>query len=102
MSQTSRDERAEAVVKAAVVGLFGQDALDRIDVFPTEDPAGEPGLSVTVFLKSADTKVSGARLADTLVAVSDALEAADDFRFPYVTFLAPGYEHAEDDARPAA
>ncbi len=102
MSQTSRDEKAETVAKAAVVGLFGEDAIDRIDVSATEDQAGDPGLSVTVFLKSADTNVSGARLADTLEAVSDALRGIDDFRFPYVTFLAPGYEHAEEDARPAA
>ena len=89
-------------MKATVVRLFGEDAIDRIEVFPTEDQAGEDGLSVTVFLREPNAYVSGARLGDTLVAVSEALRDIDDLRFPYVTFLAPGYEHAEDDERPAA
>jgi hypothetical protein len=100
MSQSRRDEEAEAVAKAAIARLFGSDAIDHVDVFPTEDQAGEEGLSVTVFLREPNAYVSGARLGDTLVAVSDALRDVDDLRFPYVTFLAPGYEHAEDDARP--
>jgi hypothetical protein len=102
MSQSPRDEGAEAIARSTVIRLFGADAVDHVDVFPTEDQFGEKGLSVTVFLKSSDTKVSGAQLADTLEAVSIALQGVDDFRFPYVTFLAPGYEHAEEDARPAA
>jgi len=102
MSQSRRDEEAEAVVRSTIARLFGADAIDRVVVFPSEDQAGEQGLSVTVFLKSPDEPVSGARLADTIVAVSDALREIDDLRFPYVTFLAPGYEHAEDDVRPAA
>ena len=102
MSQARRDQEAEAVVKAAVVRLFGEDAIDRIEVFPTEDQAGEHGLSVTVFLREPNATCRGARLGDTLVAVSEALRDIDDLRFPYVTFLAPGYEHAEDDERPAA
>ena len=102
MSQSQRDQEAEAVAKSAVVRLFGEDAIERIDVFPTEDQAGEQGLSLTIFLKTAGEVVSGARLADTLVAISEALMAVEDSRFPYVTFLAPGYEHAEDDVRPGA
>lgn len=97
MSQARRDQEAEAVVKAAVARLFGEEAIDRIEVFPTEDQAGEAGLSVTVFLREPNAYVSGARLGDTLVAMSEALREIDDTRFPYVTFLAPGYEHAEDD-----
>jgi hypothetical protein len=102
MSQSRRDQDAEAVAKSAVVRLFGEDAIDRIDVSPTEDQVGEQGLSVTVFLREPNAYVSGARLGDTLVAVSEALREIDDLRFPYVTFLAPGYEHAEDDVRPGA
>jgi hypothetical protein len=102
MSQSQRDQEAEAVAKSAVVRLFGEDAIDRIDVFPTEDQAGEQGLSLTIFLKTAGEVVSGARLADTLVAISEALRHIGDHRFPYVTFLAPGYEHAEDDWRRSA
>ncbi len=100
MSQSHRDQKAEAVAKSAIVDLFGEESIDRIDVFATQEASGEEGLSVTVFLKTADEDVSGARLADAIAAVSDALRNIDDFRFPYVTFLAPGYEHAED-TRPA-
>jgi hypothetical protein len=102
MSQTRRNEEAETVTKLAIARLFGADAIDRIVVFPTEDQAGEEGLSVTIYLRERNAYVSGARLGDTLVAVSDALRDIDDDRFPYVTFLAPGYEHAEGDVRPAA
>lgn len=102
MSQSRRDQDAEAVAKSAIARLFGEDAIDRIAIFPTENQAGEDGLSVTIFLREPNANISGARLADTLVALSEALREIDDFRFPYVTFLAPGYEHAEDDERPAA
>ena len=43
MSQATRDQEAEAVAKAAVLRLFGEEAIDRIEVFPTEDQAGEAG-----------------------------------------------------------
>jgi len=102
MSQSRRDQDAEAVAKSAVLHLFGEDAIDRIDVSPTEDQVGEQGLSVTIFLREPNAYVSGVRLGDTLVAVSEALREIDDLRFPYVTFLAPGYEHAEDDERSGA
>ena len=101
MSQSRKDEEAEGVAKSAVVRLFGQEAIDHIEVFPTEDRDGDDGLSVTVFLKTARETVSGTRLIDTIAAVSEALEEIGDRRFPYVTFLAPGYEHAEDDRRSA-
>ncbi|RBP07396.1 hypothetical protein DFR50_12741 [Roseiarcus fermentans] len=102
MSQAQRDQAAEAAAKSAVVRLFGKNAIDRIEVFPAEDHTGEQSLSVTIYLRDYKAYVSGARLLDTIVAVSDALRNIDDLRFPYVTFLAPGYEHAEDDERPAA
>ena len=60
MSQAQRDQEAVAVVKAAVLRLFGDEAIDRIEVFPTEDMYGEAGLSVTVFLREPKATVSGA------------------------------------------
>jgi hypothetical protein len=99
MSQSRRDHEAETVAKSTIVRLLGENAVDHIDVFPTEDSSGEEGLSVTIFLNRAEDAPS---LGDTLSAVSEALRSLGDSRFPYVTFLAPGYEHAEDDARPAA
>jgi hypothetical protein len=102
MSQSQKEQEVEAVVKSAIVRLFGEDALDRVVVLPTEYQAGEDGLSVTVFLKTADEEISGARLLDAIAAVSEALRDIDDRRFPYVTFLAPGYQHAEEGTRSAA
>jgi hypothetical protein len=43
----------------------------------------------------------GSLLLDTIAAAAMALRENDDFRFPYVTFLAPEYEAAED-TRPTA
>jgi hypothetical protein len=102
MPQPSTDETAEAVAKAAVIRLFGAEAIDHVDVFPTEDQTGEAGLSVTIFLNTPRQVMPSGRLLDTIAEVSTALREVDDFRFPYVTFLAPGYEHAEDDASPSA
>ncbi len=90
------------MAKSAIVRLFSEDVIDRIDVFPTEDQAGEDGLSITIFLKGVRDNVSGARLVDTIAAVSQSLRNNGDLRFPYVTFLAPGYDHAEDDSRSSA
>jgi hypothetical protein len=100
MSQV-KDRKAETVAKSAIVRLFGEDAIDQIDVQATEDQAGEPGLFVTIFLKTPQETISGAPLLDTIAEISEGLRGIEDFRFPYVTFLAPGYEHAED-TRPAA
>ena len=102
MSQARKDQEAEAAAKAAVVRLFGEDAIESIEVSPTEDYSGENGLSVTIYLREYKARVGGDRLLDTIVAISNALREIDDDRFPYVTFLAPGYEHAEDDDWPAA
>jgi hypothetical protein len=56
---------------------------------------------VTIYLKAAQERMSGSRLLDTIAAAATALREIDDDRFPYVTFLAPEDEPAED-TRPAA
>lgn len=99
--QSRRDQDAAAAVKEAISVLFGPNIIGRIDVVPAEDPAGEPALSVTVFLKAAQERMSGARLLDAIAAAATALREIEDYRFPYVTFLAPEDESAED-TRPAA
>ena len=96
MPQARNDQEVAEVVRSAIVRLFGEEAIDRIEVRPTEDESGEPALSVTIFLKTPRQRMPGARLLDTIEEVSTALREIEDFRFPYVTFLAPGYEHAED------
>jgi hypothetical protein len=100
MSQSARDQDAAAAVRSAVLRLFGEKAIDHVEVRPSEDPSGEPGLAVTVFLKAGGQRMPGSRLLDTIAEVATALRGIDDFRFPYVTFLAPEYEAAED-TRPA-
>ena len=101
MDHLSKDKRAEAVVTSAIVGLFGADAIDRVQVLPADDENGEPSLSVTVYLKAAQRRMSGSQLLDSISAAATELRAQEDFRFPYVTFLAPEDESAED-TRPAA
>jgi hypothetical protein len=102
MSSLERDQKAETDVKSAIALLLGKDAIDHIEVRPVEDQAGEPGLAVTIFLKSAPREpMPGSLLLDAIAAAAMALRENDDFRFPYVTFLAPEYEAAED-TRPTA
>ena len=92
MSQSAKDREAEAVVRSAIVHLIGEKAIDHVEVRPTEDQAGEPGLAVTIFLKAPRERMSGSLLLDAIAAAASALREIDDFRFPYVTFLAPEYE----------
>ena len=101
MSQSQRDQQAKKAVKEAILALFGAAAIDEIEVRPGEDHTGEPALFATVFLKAEQQRMSGSRLLDTIAAAATALREIDDYRFPYVTFLAPEYESAED-TRPAA
>ena len=101
MSQSAKDREAEAVVRSAIVHLIGEKAIDHVEVRPTEDQAGEPGLAVTIFLKAPRERMPGSLLLDAIAAAASALREIDDFRFPYVTFLAPEYESAED-TRPVA
>ncbi len=96
MSQSQKDRDAEAAIKAAIFALFGPETIERIAVFPGEDEAGEPGLSVTIFLKSGQNRMSGRRLLDTIAAAATTLREREDYRFPFVTFLSPDDEGAED------
>src|SRR5271163_3209744 len=101
MSQPRRDEQAEAAVKSAILGIFENPAIEHIEVRAGNDHTGEPALFVTIYLTAAQERMSGSRLLDTIAAAATALRAIDDDRFPYVTFLAPEDEPAED-TRPAA
>jgi|SRR5271166_6689547 len=101
MPQFRGDQQVEDVVRSAVARLFGGDEIDRIEVRPAEDSAGDAALSVTIFLRTARRRMPGSRLLDTIAEVATALREIGDYRFPYVTFLAPEYESAED-APPAS
>lgn len=101
MAQSRRDQEAEAVVKSAILGLFGPETIDRIAVYPADEQGGEPALSVAIFLKPAQRRISGAVLLDAIAAASTALREIEDNRFPYVTFLTTEDDSSED-TRPAA
>lgn len=101
MPKAMRDQEVEAVVRSAILPLFEKDSIDHIEVAPAEDQAGDPSLSVTIFLRAARENMPGSLLLDTIAAVARALREIDDSRFPYVTFLAPEYERSEDP-RPTA
>ena len=54
---------------------------------------GEAALSVTIFLREARRRMSGRPVSWTRSSeVATALRKIGDYRFPYVTFLAPDYE----------
>ena len=101
MSKLTRDERAKAAVKSAILELFGADKIDRVEVLPAQDPNEELALSVTIYLRAAQDRISGSRLLDAIAASVSELQKIDDDRVPFVTFLAPEDEAAED-TRPAA
>lgn len=100
MSQARRDKDVEQLIKAAVLGLFG-DVVEEAEVRAGEDPNEKPALFMTVFLKPGQKPLSSAQWLDAIAAANSALRAIDDDRFVYVTFLAPEYRSAED-TRPAA
>lgn len=101
MSQLTRDEHAEAAVRSAILDLIGAEKIDRVEVLSTEDQNDEPALSVTVYLKARQERMSGSQLLDAIAAAATALRKIEDHRFPFVTFLAPEDEDSED-TRPAA
>lgn len=100
MSQLRRDRQAETAIKKAVKKIFGK-AIDKIVVGTTEYQNGEPALFATIYMKAAQEHMSSSQLLDTISAAATALREIEDFRFPYVTFLAPEDEPTEG-ARPAA
>jgi hypothetical protein len=100
MQETRRDRAAEEVVESAIRNMFG-DAVDRIVVGQTEDPYGEPALFVTIYMKAAQERMSGSQLLDAITEASTALREIEDYRFPYVTFLAPE-ELSEESFHPTA
>ena len=103
MLQSRRDKQAELAVKRAILGLSGLPAIERIQVLSGEDHDGVPALSVTIYLKAAQGRMSGAQLLDAITAASTALRENDDERFPFVTFLEPEDEReSAEDTRPAA
>ena len=94
-------EAIDAAIKSTVVRLFGDDAIERIEVRLAEDQAGDDTIFVTIFLKTVQENMPASRLGDTIAAIAESLQRIGVRNFPFVTFLAPGYEHAED-TRPAA
>ena len=89
-----KDVQAEAAIRQAIEGMFG-DSVERIVIGPTEGPDGESAFFATVYMKAGQESVSAQQLLDAIGAASEALRELDDYRFPYVTFLAPEDERAE-------
>jgi hypothetical protein len=96
MREIRRDEEAERAITSAVLHLIEKSAVDEVRVSSAEDQEGEQALFVAVRLKSKQARPSGAVSIDLLKAMRDALQAIDDDRFPYLSFIAPGDEPAED------
>lgn len=102
MSQAVKAHDVERTIRSTVVRLFGEDVVDRVELRRPEDPMSDDTLFVTIFLKADRGDPPASRLGDTIVALSESLKDVGVKNFPFVTFVAPGYEHAQEDARPAA
>ena len=96
MVQTRIDRRAESVIRKAVTKLFG-DSVDRIVVGPIEDQNGEPALFVTIYMRGPQDRMPSSQLLDTIAEAATALREIEDYRFPYVTFLAPEPERTNSE-----
>lgn len=78
---------------------LGPSSFDHVEVREDYDHADEPALFLDVVTKTGADLLSAEALIDTQMAVSDALLALGDTRFPYLSFKFPGDQYATDDIR---
>jgi len=78
---------------------LGPSRFDHVDVREDYDHADAPALFLDVVTKTGADDLSARESIETQMAVSDALLALGDTRFPYLSFKFPGDEYAVDDIR---
>lgn len=83
----------------ALLRALGPSSFDHVDVREDYDHAEEPALFLDIVTKTSADLLSAKALIETQMAVSDALLALGDTRFPYVSFKFPGDQYATDDIR---
>lgn len=78
---------------------LGASRFDHVDVREDFNYAEEPALFLDIVTKTSADLLSAKAVIETQLAVSDALLALGDTRFPYVSFKFPGDDYASDDIR---
>ena len=82
----------EDTLRAALLPV----AVDAIDIEERQNQVGEDALYVTVTLPTDTPLVGGKRYLAAMTAVSEALIAVGEQRFPYVRLTRNGEETAEE------
>lgn len=77
---------------------LGPSAIDHVVIREKLDHADEESLFLEVVMKRSDAPLSADKSVNARVAVSDALLAISDSRFPYIRFTHPDDVSVEDDS----
>ncbi|WP_156967748.1 hypothetical protein [Methylosinus sp. PW1] len=92
-------EAMRYAIDDALRRALGPARFDHVDVREDFNHADEPALFLDIVTKTGPDDLSARESIETQVAVSNALLALGDTRFPYLSFKFPGDEYAVDDIR---
>ncbi|WP_159730269.1 hypothetical protein [Methylosinus sp. Ce-a6] len=92
-------EAMRHAIDDALRRALGPARFDHVDVREDYDHADEPALFLDIVTKTGADDLSARESIETQMAVSNALLALGDTRFPYLSFKFPGDEYAVDDIR---
>ena len=92
----------ERIIETAVREALLRVSVESVAVEHRRDSADEEALYVVVTLPTGTPSVGGRRYIGAMTAVSDALIAIGEQRFPYVRLNRAGEEMADESDRPEA
>ncbi|KAF2991304.1 hypothetical protein MJC1_01653 [Methylocystis sp. MJC1] len=85
-------------IERALIQTLGPSAIDHVVIREELNHADEEALFLEVVMKRSDQPLSTDKSIDARVAVSDALLAIRDSRFPYMKFTHPEDVSVEDES----
>ena len=86
MKQPVISARTRRVIEAAVRANLGEQKLRSLAIRPDVDPFGKDALEIELQFAAADQPLPRGYRNAMALAISDALVAQDEERFPYVEF----------------
>ena len=92
----------QTVIEHAVRTALAPVAVDAVHVAARPDHSEEDALYVTATLPEGTPLVGGKRYVDAMTALSHALMAAGEYRFPYLRLDRVGEELSEESIGPEA
>lgn len=92
-------EAVRSAIDDALRRALGPARFDHVEIREDYDHADEPALFLDIATKTGADDLSARESIETQMAVSDALLALGDTRFPYLSFKFPSDEYAVDDVR---